>query len=246
MTRSVAQSITDSRFRSLFLVGGIAALTGAILGMVEVIIEINGSATSGPTPTSVVGWYTLLDSDKLYGLALLGLFEVAATIVSIFMFLALYAALRRVNEGFTLAATAFALVGTAVYLASISTFSMLSLSDKYAAATTADEQSRLLAAGQALLAMYPDTVLNLGLFLWAIGGITISAVMLRSGLFSKWTGYIGILANIVGLPGGSLGIALFSINGLLLFIWLVMVGVRLFKLGSARLGSGDVINPTGG
>lgn len=246
MAESAMQSITDSRFKTLFMVGGIAAISGAILGLVEVIVEVNGSITTGPTPTSVAGWYSLLQSDKLYGLALLGLFEVLATIVSTFMFLALYAALRRVNEGFALTATAFAIVGIAIYLASITTFSMLSLSNKYAVASTADERSQLLSAGQALLAMYPNTVFNIGLFLWAVGGIIISAVMLRSGFFSKWIAYVGILANVVGLPGGSLGIALFSINGLLLLIWLVMVGVRLFRLGSAKAAPSTATSPNGG
>ncbi len=234
MIGPATQPIADSKWKSLFLAGGIAALAGAILGIVEVIVEVNGSVTTGPTPTTVIGWYSLLQSDKLYGLALLGLFEVAATIVSTFMFLALYVAVHRANEGFALSATAFAIVGIAVYLASITTFSMLSLSNQYAAASTDDERSHLLSAGQALLATYPNTFFNLGLFLWAVGGIMISVVMLRSNLFSKWTAYIGILANAIGLPGGSLGLILFSINGLLLFVWLSAVGVGLFRLGSSK------------
>ncbi len=234
MNGSATRLDTGSKWKSLLIAGGVAALASAILGLIEVIIEVNGSMTTGPTPTTVVGWFSLLQNDRLYGLALLGLFEVVMTIVSIFMFIALYSVLRRANEGFALSATAFALVGGAVYLASISTFSMLSLSQKYATASTGDEQSQLLAAGQALLAMYPDTTLNLGLFLWAVGGIVISAVMLQSDLFGKWTAYIGIVANVVGLPGGSLGIVLFSINGLLLMIWLIMVGARLLRLGTSR------------
>jgi hypothetical protein len=48
------------------------------------------------------------------------------------MFLALYAALRRANKSYMAIAMTLGFVGIAVYFASNTAFSMLSLSDQYA------------------------------------------------------------------------------------------------------------------
>jgi hypothetical protein len=59
----------------------------------------------------------------------------------------------RLNGASIALAATFGFVGIAVYFASNQAFSMLSLSDQYAAATTDAQRSMLLSAGEALLAI---------------------------------------------------------------------------------------------
>ncbi len=163
--------------------------------------------------------------------------------------LGLYAALRRANRSYMTLATALGFVGIAVYLASNQAFSLLSLSDQYAAATTDAQRSMFLAAGQALLAISNPNVLGpgtIGFLLVTLAGLLISIVMLQCNIFSRGTAYTGLMANVFGL-GYPLGIALapktvvipavavsLSISACFLVIWYALIARRLFQLGYGK------------
>ena len=161
---------------------------------------------------------------------------------------ALYGALGQASNSAMVIATAFGFVGIAVYFASNQVFSMLTLSDQYAAATTDAQRSMFLAAGQALLAInnpgaiYQGTGIYLSLLLVLLAGLIISIVMLRSGIFGKATAYVGILANTFGL-GYFIALAFApamlaippSISAPFRMIWYILTARRLFQLGSGVL-----------
>jgi hypothetical protein len=153
-------------------------------------------------PSSAVEWFTLLSDSTFVGLILLDVVDVINYCLVGLVFLALYGALERVNKSAMLIATACALVGIGVYLASNQAFAMLSLSWQYAAATTDVQRSMLLAAGEALLAIGSQgTGVHTSFFLVVTAGLIISVAMLRSGVFGKATAIVGILANGVRLCG---------------------------------------------
>lgn len=228
-----AIAIFDPSWRSLYRAGGAAALIAAALVLVEVI----GFIVSGPQPTTVAGWFTLLQGNRLLGLVDLYLLEIVAWALFVPMFLALYKALRQANESYLAIAMAIAFVGIADYIATNAAFNMLYLSDQYAAATTDAQRSLFLSAGQAMLAMSPAAGFNMGLLLVSAAGLIISVVMLRSNIFGKVTAYMGILANVfglayyIGLAVPAIGGILLGASGLLFLIWIVLVGVRLCQLG---------------
>ena len=79
-------------------------------------------------------------------------------------------------------------------------FSMLSLSNQYAATTTDTPRTMLLASGQALLTGLQSSTFYVSYILMSTAGLIISSVMLRSNnIFSKVTAYVGILASVLGL-----------------------------------------------
>ena len=159
------------------------------------------------------------------------------------VFLALYVALREADQGRMAIAITFSLLGVGIFLATNNPFSMLSLSDQYAAATTDAQRATLLAAGQAVLANTSQRIVggfNAGLFLVSVAGLIVSSVMLRSSSFSRSTAYVGILAHTLSLVDylrqivtQSAIIALLVIlpNALLIAVWYVLVGRRLYQLG---------------
>jgi hypothetical protein len=218
-----------SHWKNLYRIGGAAALAAAVLGIIEIVIEINGSSLTS-TPTTVIDWFTLLQGDQLLGLAILGIFETAFFPLSTLMFLALYPALRRISQSLIAVAVVLNIIGTITYLATNPAFSMLSLSNQYAAATTETERTILLAAGQATLAMGQGTGANMTFILGSIAGLTASVLMLRSKAFGKATAIVGIAGNVLGLPGSALGLTVWTLNGLLMLVWIIMVGFRLLKL----------------
>ncbi len=236
-----------SVWSGIFKVGGAAALIAGLvfrrnLGAEFMLLRSVGIINVGPTtpPDSVLDWFGLLQNNRLVGLTLLGLFDMVNYALVGLMFLALFAALRRAGRSSITIAGALSFVGLAVYLASNQALTMLSLSDRYAAATTEAQRSLLLAAGQATLAIhqnagYEGTGLYLSFFLVTVAGLLISAVMLRSDAFGKVTAYMGILANGFGL-GYYLALAFapalvavpLSVSALFLLAWYVLIGRQLW------------------
>lgn len=230
---------TDSAWKGLYKVGGAAALIVTVLLLIEIIVF-----TAYPLPSTVIGYFTLFQSNRLLGLLDLYLLEILTYALFVPMFLAIYVALRRANESYMALATTLAIIGIAVFLATNNPFSMLSLSDQYAAATTDAQRSLFLAAGQAILANTNQRAVegfNMGLLLFSVAGLMVSAVMLRSNIFSKVTAYVGILANAISLaeyfrlafvPAAVLLLLIIATaSGLLLLIWYILIARRLFQLG---------------
>jgi len=230
---------TDSRWKGLYKVGGAAALVAAMLLATEIIVFI-----IWPLPSTVTGYFTLFQSNRLIGLLDFYLLEFLAYALFVPVFLAISVALRRANESYIALATTLAMIGIAVFLATNNPFSMLSLSDQYAAATTDAQRSLFLAAGQAILASTNQRAVggfNTGFLFFSIAGLMVSTVMLQSKTFSKVIAYVGVLAfavsladyfRIVFMPSILLLLLIIAtVSGILMLIWLILIARRLFQLG---------------
>lgn len=242
---------SGSDWKSLYRVGGLAALIAGALFRRNLAAEI-GLFSKHKPPITVDNWFELLQSNQLLGLSYLNIFDTVNYALVGLMFLALYTVLKRANKSFMAIATTLGFIGIAVYFASNTALSMLSLSEQYTTATTEAQRTILLAAGQAMLAInrfsgpgaYPGTGGYISLLLISVAGMITSFVMLRSDLFNRATTYVGILAStfdlvyclaFVFLPTADselLAIIFIPAAGLFLMIWHIMVGWRLYQLGN--------------
>jgi hypothetical protein len=171
--------------------------------------------------------------------------ELLMYLAFIFVFLALYFALRSVNPSWMVIALTLALLGIGIFLATNNPFSILALSNQYAAAAGAEKPS-LLAAGQAFLVNTSQRAVggfNLALFLISSSGLIISIVMTQSIPFGKTIAYIGVAAFSLSLLDylrqaltSSVLVALpvILLGALFLLVWFIMVGLRLWRLGTAQ------------
>jgi hypothetical protein len=202
----------------------------------------------GAAPTTSVGWFTLLHNNSLLGMFFLNFFDVADYALVGIVFLALFVALGKTNRIYAGIATSLSLMGILVYLISTTSFTMLSLSNRYSNATTDEQKSALLATGQAVLAKgipgagYQGAGGLISLFFLASAVLIISVVMRRSKIFIRATAYVGItasafdLAYLVGLTflsktGFYVWSSLFIGGaGLLLMIWHILIGMKLYQL----------------
>ena len=238
----------DSTWSSLLKVGGAAALLCALMYVITLVVYVPANLAS-PPPATVLEWFEVFEGSPVTGLFYLGLADVIIMLLWGPMALALYAVLKQTNQTWSLIATAFVFVGMAVFLATNTAFSMLSLSQEYAAAATEAEKTILLAAGQSMLAVTRGTgQLYAGMQLVWLAGLVLSIVMLRSKEFSKATAWVGILGFgllVVGIIGGghytstgdytAIQAAIVAVQyiggGLLSLVWYILVGLRLWKLG---------------
>ena len=241
MNQAAGARAPDPTYRSLYRLGGVPALIVAILTVVEVIIF-----TLYPQPNTVIGWFELFQVSPIVGLVDFWGLEIPMFAMFAMVYLALYYALKNVNQSGMAIALTLALLGVAIFFATNNPFSMLSLSNKYAAAATDMERSTLLAAGEAVLANTNQRAIggfNMGLFFVSVAGLIVSAVMLRATHFSRSTAYVGILAFGLSLVDylrqaftSSVIIALLLIltGALLIVVWFSLVGRRLLQLGALK------------
>jgi hypothetical protein len=238
----------DSNWIGLYRIGGAAALISALMYIITLVVYIPANLAN-PPPETVLEWFNVFEDSPITGLFFLGLGDVIIMILWGPISLALYRVLKKSSKSWSLIATTFVFVGMAVFLATNTAFSMLSLSQEYAAATTEAEQSMLLAAGQAMLAVSRGTGgLYTGMQLVWLAGFILSIIMLRSEAFSKTTAWVGILGLgllVVGVIGGghytstgeytALQGAIVAVQyiggGLLSLAWYILVGLRLWRLG---------------
>ena len=214
-------------WQTLQRVGGATALAVLVLIPLQMVVYF-----LWPPPGSVIGWFTLFQDNVFVGLLDMDLLLIVDYLLLIGLFSALWASLRRANESLMAIALILQLIATAAYLASTAAFEMLSLSNQYASATTDVERSLFLAAGQAMLVTWQGTAFDVSYILSALATLIVSAVMLRSHLFSKITGYAGVSAGVLMLvppTAGTIGV-IFSLLSLVpLGAWLALIARRLLR-----------------
>jgi hypothetical protein len=228
----------NAKWASLCQIGGVAAIVAGVFFRRNIGAEIM-LFTGQTAPNTVADWFSLLQNNSLLGVSLLNIFDVLNYALIGIMFLGLYVALKQANRGYMALATAFGLFGVTIYLASNTTFSMLSLSNQYAAASTETQKTMLLAAGQTILALGQSTGVYMSLLLVAVAGFIMSVVMLQSKIFGKVTAYVGILAGALDLiycvttfaSVPELDASLLASAGLCLMIWHILAGRKLYQLG---------------
>lgn len=254
-------SKADADYKVLYLAGGAAALLAGLIFRRNLGPE--ASILTGLTaPATVAGWFTLLQDNLLLGVIFLNAFDIVDYALVGLMFLAVCIALRRYNKSLMTLAAALGFTGLAVYFASNTALSMLSLSGQYAAATSEAQKSALLAAGQAVMAfnppgvVYPGAGNYLSFLLLAAAGLIVSLVMLQSAVFGKVTACAGIAASALDLaccvvaafqPVTSPAcVLLIASAGLFLMVWHVLAGIRLVRLGREAATGADNARPLTG
>ncbi len=228
---------SSSDFYVLWRLGGIAAFILLIYSLATIVQML---VLGGP-PATAVDAFNLLQKNKLIGLSRLDLPTVLAMPLYYILFLGLFAALRRTNRALAILFVTLAIAGVTLALATPTAFSMLSLSEKYANATTDVMRAQYLAAGEALLAtdIWHSTGAIIGGFLGETACLLVSFLMLRGNVFTRTAAYIGILTHsfdlahiLLGLFQPTVGVVCMSIAGPLYPIWFFLIGRRLLQLAA--------------
>ena len=239
MREVTGPDIEQPTWTTLYKTGGIAALLAAILFRRNIGAEVSLFIGVEGIPHSAADWYALLQGNPFVGLSFLAVFDLIDYALVGLIFLALAAALWSSQRSMAAIALASGMVGVAVSLSSNISLTMFSLSQQYAAATSAAQQAVLLAAGQAVLAtgdplaVYPTAGAYASLLLIALAGLLFSVILLRS---HRAAGIVGLLAGGCDLIycltiffAPSLRAFLMAAGGLFWMIWHLLVAWILLK-----------------
>jgi hypothetical protein len=208
----------------------------------------------GGQPATAAEAFDLLQRNRVIGLLRLDVPTVFALPLYYLLFLGLHATLGRVDPAQATVATVLAFAGVTLVLASPMGLSMLPLSEKYAAASSEEARRLVLAAGEAILAtdMWHSTSAYVGGVLLQTGAVLMSVVMVRTAVFSKATGWVGVLSHGLDLIHVALApfaprtaAALMMVAGPLYLIWFPRVARELRHVASAEDGPADSLEPRG-
>ncbi len=220
----------------LYRAAGTAAIVMAVIVPVQSAIFL-----AFPPPVTAVDFFALFQKNWFVGLLDRDLLFILDNLLMILIYLALYMALKRINPSAMVIGLALSLVGIAAYLASNTAVEMLSLSRQYAGATTEIQRTSLVAAGQAMMAIYSGTAFDAYYVLNAIALLLFSAVMLRSAVFSRANACLGIAAGVLMIipsSAGTIGIIFGMLSLVPWFVWLILFSRRMFQLATgAQFGS---------
>lgn len=149
-------------------------------------------------PTTPQAWFALFQRSRIRGLFFLNALDIVSISLIGLMFAALFVALRQMSPSSMVVGACLAFLGVAVFVSAraAAVTATLSLSEAYAAATRQAQRSQLVAAGLVVHATGRATPETLGFLFIAVGGAIISAVFLRSGIFGRVAGYLGLIAGL--------------------------------------------------
>lgn len=222
----------DAAWTGLYRIGAASALTILVLMPVQLVAWL-----VWPPPFTVEGFFALFRRNWLVGLISLDLLYMVTNVLMLPLLLALCVALRRVSRSAIAIALALGLVSVTIYFASTAAFEMLSLSNQHASATSDAQRALFLAAGAAMLATYKGTAFAVYYLLNGAALLIIAAIMLRSSVFNRATGYTGLLSGvlmIVPSTGGTVGLV-FALASLVPWaVFSVLIARRLHVLAQLR------------
>lgn len=227
-------------WKTLYRVGGMAALGTVLVGLVE--MDITFLPGGNTVKKTVFDWFTLFQNNRFMGLRDLGLLNILFYALDIPIFFALFGAHRKNSQTLAALAVIVSFIGVAVFYATNRAFAMLDISNQYALATTEAQRSILAAAGQAMFAVgqshTPGTFI--AFFLSETSSLLISVVMLRGKIFSKANATVGFLgftfmllfevcaSFVPALQGKAMILAM--LGGILSLAWEIPVALKLFHL----------------
>ena len=232
----------EKQWKSIYMLACLTTILVIIGSLLDIFISFTLGGDLSGLPITAVDRFSQFHNNWLLGLYNLDMLNLVTTIFMIPTYLAIYVAHRRGNIAYVKLAMMIFVIGTTVFITNNTALPMLELSKSYFASSNETQRILFAAAGESMLARgaHGSPGAFLGFALSSMASIVMSVGMLKGGIFSKATAYVGIsggilllgylilvtfapevktVAMIVATPGG-----LFSIA------WLIMVAVKLFQL----------------
>jgi len=223
----------NNQLKLLYKTGAIAAWISLALIPVQIIVFF-----IWPPPLNVQGFFDLFSKNKIIGLLNLDLLYMITVILLGLLYVVFHEILSTQKKSLSLLALFTGLIGVAAYFSSNIGFEVMSLAQRYELSSMENEQSQLIAAGEALLATYKGTAFNAYYVLNGISLILFSLAMIGHDAFGKKIGFTGLIAGtlmLVPSTAGNVGLVFAFLSLIPTSIWFVMIAMRLHKISKRSI-----------
>lgn len=231
---TLRSSAPDNEWHRLYRVGGVCAVLYVVVAVL---------ATSVMTAAVEDFWDVLVDAPRLlefisgntvYWHVLQGL-VLESSILLIVTFTALFVALRRADRVWAAIGAVVSVTAQVLFMAYYPVLLGLAyLGGEYATAAPA-RQAELATAAEALIAQ--NSGFNPVYEALVGAGVLLLSIAMLKGAFPRWLAFLGIAT----FAASAIGLSLYPVVGLnyllwwvVLIVWLVAVGWKLWVLGSRR------------
>jgi hypothetical protein len=231
---------TDNPSRILYKAGGWTAILFLVYSFVTILIF---ALVGKDYPATATECFDMLQENKFIALLRLDIVSVIVIPFYYLLFLSIYQALKKDNELIAKIALFCTFAGVTIFISGLNIASIITLSNKYQMTTSPEMKQHLLAACEGMLAS--DMWINTGAIIRGIlietGAVIFSILMLKTMIFNKATGLIGLLTHGFDLTSIVVGIFYIPMKdiftmvaGPLYIVWFVLIGIRFFRL--SRIG----------
>jgi len=231
---------TDRASRLLYTAGGWTSILFLVYSVATILIFI---LVGKGFPETASECFDMLQENKFTALLRLDIVSIVVIPFYYLLFFSIYQALKNDNEILAKVALFCTLAGVTIFIAGLNLASILILSNKYQATTSPEMKQHLLAACEGMLAS--DMWINTGAIIRGVlietGAIIFSVIMLKTLIFSKATGWVGVLTHGFDLLSTIAGIFYTPVKdiftmvaGPLYIVWFVLICAGLFRLGKIR------------
>ena len=228
--------LVDSDRKVLYKVSGMSAIILVISYIIIIVLYV----FSGVPPTGGEEWLKYISGHIAEWWSILGL-SVFTDLLYIPVAYSLYIMLKVVNKNAILAGSGFLILFVFLDLAITwpNYSSLITLSSKYAAATSDAQRETIVAAANYASAVLSSNLVGVYVILMPAIGILIIGVVMLSGGFSKAIAYLGMITGILGTISvvGTFFISALAImaipTSIFTTVWFLFVGSRLLRLSQA-------------
>jgi hypothetical protein len=230
----------DASVARLCCIGGVAAWL-LFLYSLGTLVQL---AVLGGQPTTAAEAFDLLQKNRIVGLLRLDVPTILSLPLYYLVFLGFHAAMGRQDHAHVTIASILAFAGVTLVLATPMGLSMLPLSEKYAGAGSEEARRQFLVIGEVILAtdMWHSTSALVGGLLLQSAAVLISVAMLRTRVFGRATGWVGVVTHGLDLAHIVLGpfaprasVVLMMVAGPLYLVWFPLVARRFAELAGRHM-----------
>lgn len=227
---STPADLADPRWKDLYRVGGYTSIVLFIIPLIAVTAYFIWPYIPGEAPLTDI--YALVQENPLGAFFALDTPVLIGALFTVSLVVALYAALKSVNESYALLALVLGVLATAALIPMRPVTEIVALSNLYTAAETVAAQERYLAAGEALIQTFHGSAWLVYMALTAISFLISTMLMLQSDLFPRPTAYVGIVANllIAGIFVPAVGTLLLFGGTLVGMVWSIQLARNFLRL----------------
>ena len=228
---------TDKPSRYLYKAGGWTSVLFLVYSVVAVLILV---LIGEGYPKTATECFEMLKENKFIALLRLDIVSLIVIPFYYLLFYSIYQALKTDYELIAKIALFCTLAGVTVFIADTNLASIITVSNKYHSTSSPEMKQHLLAACEGMLAS--DMWINTGAIIRGVlietGAIIFSVLMLKTLIFNRATGWIGLLTHGFDLSSILTGLFLpsakelfYMVAGPLYIVWFILIGIGLFKLG---------------